>query len=70
MLNQLPPNTYYWRIASVDNFGLPGKFSNHFNFTIQLDTTLPFLEVSLVDELNFSKEKEFSINIHTEKMLN
>jgi hypothetical protein len=65
--SNLPPNVYYWRVASVDDLGFPGKFSNHFIFTLEVDTTAPFLFVNLLDDFIVTKEKETQLEIQTEK---
>ena len=41
----LSEGIYYWRVASVDKNGLPGKYSNPFSFFIVNDDTPPFLVV-------------------------
>jgi signal transduction histidine kinase len=63
----LPPNTYYWRVASVDVLGFPGKFSNHFIFSVNVDTLAPFLTVYPFDDFTVTKERQINIKIQSEK---
>lgn len=39
----LPPARYYWRVAALDQLGLPGTWSTPRDFTLRLDNTPPFL---------------------------
>jgi hypothetical protein len=36
---------YYWRVAALDKFGLPGARSDVWRFRIQTDTTPPYLSI-------------------------
>lgn len=42
---QVQPGTYYWRVAAIDSFGLPGQMSTVRRFEIRTDETLPFLQI-------------------------
>ncbi|MEL7098705.1 MAG: FecR domain-containing protein [Pseudomonadota bacterium] len=39
----LPPRVYHWRVAALDELGLPGQWSKAQPFTVRVDTTPPFL---------------------------
>ncbi|MCA0869194.1 FecR domain-containing protein [Seohaeicola saemankumensis] len=39
----LPPARYHWRVAALDQLGLPGEWSTAQDFTIRIDNTPPFL---------------------------
>lgn len=38
--------TYYWRVAALDKFGLPGERSETWRFNIRTDTVPPYLAIS------------------------
>lgn len=42
---ELRPGEYFWRIAALDNFGLPGERSSPQSFTVAIDETPPFLRI-------------------------
>ncbi len=66
ILSGLPQGAFYWRVASVDNLGLPGKFSNPSVFTINIDFTPPFLELSIAENTTFTINNEFEVEIKSE----
>jgi len=39
----LPPSRYHWRVAALDQLGLPGEWSTPRDFTVRVDATPPFL---------------------------
>ena len=39
----LPPGRYFWRVAALDQLGLPGPWTKPGGFTLRLDNTPPFL---------------------------
>ncbi|MCP4819647.1 MAG: FecR domain-containing protein, partial [Shimia sp.] len=41
----LTPGVHYWRVASLDKLGLPGKWSEVRAFELRIDETPPFLTV-------------------------
>ncbi|PKL83380.1 MAG: hypothetical protein CVV24_05275 [Ignavibacteriae bacterium HGW-Ignavibacteriae-3] len=43
--SSLKSGVYYWHVCSVDNFGLPGSYSNFRTFIVGLDKNKPFLRV-------------------------
>ncbi|MBS8261533.1 hypothetical protein DYI23_15010 [Roseibium polysiphoniae] len=44
-LNELEIGTYYWRVAALDQFGLPGRWSLPYRFTMRIDRAPPFLRL-------------------------
>ncbi len=42
---QLAPGTYYWRVAAIDGFGLPGQMSTVRKFQVRTDNAPPFLQI-------------------------
>lgn len=55
------PGKYYWSVASVNDNGLPGKYSNSSTFSILKDNYSPFLVIT--SPANFSASKESKIEI-------
>ncbi|MCE8008378.1 FecR domain-containing protein [Aestuariivita sp.] len=41
----LDPGTYHWRVAALDQLGLPGRWSTPQDFTVQSDATPPYLNL-------------------------
>jgi len=41
----LPPGEYFWRIAALDSFGLPGARSAIWRFSVVIDNDAPFLSI-------------------------
>lgn len=39
------PGTYFWRVAAIDPFGLPGQMSTVRRFEVRIDATPPFLQI-------------------------
>lgn len=39
----LPASRYHWRVAALDQLGLPGEWSTAQEFTVRVDATPPFL---------------------------
>ena len=48
-LNGLDIGVYYWRIAALDQFGLPGQRSLPHRFTMRTDKAAPFLRLEAPD---------------------
>src|SRR4051812_46647225 len=44
-VENLPAGAYFWRVAALDAFGLPGERSKPWRFTVTIDTTPPFLKI-------------------------
>ena len=42
--------TYYWRIAALDQFGLPGERTDAWRFHVQTDVTAPYLSIGGPEE--------------------
>jgi len=42
---KLKPGIYSWRVAALDQFGLPGRRSTTLRFEVRNDTTPPFLRI-------------------------
>ena len=42
----LEPGRYYWRIAGLDKFGVPGQRSTSWQFDLRADQTPPFLKIT------------------------
>ena len=40
---ELTPGLHYWRVAALDQLGLPGKWSDTREFDLRIDNTPPFL---------------------------
>lgn len=43
---KLAAGEYFWRVAALDNLGLPGSRSSTWRFKITIDTTPPYLSVT------------------------
>lgn len=41
----LEPGAYYWRVTTLDRFGLPGPHSESLKFEVRVDTSAPFLRI-------------------------
>ena len=48
---QLELGTYYWRVAALDKFGLPGERSAAWRFHVRVDRTPPYLAIREPAEL-------------------
>lgn len=44
-LGALPPGAYFWRVAALDAFGLPGQRSLTRRFAVTIDHTAPYLKI-------------------------
>ncbi|MEO4041343.1 FecR domain-containing protein [Hoeflea sp. CAU 1731] len=42
---ELDPGSYFWRVAAIDAFGLPGQMSTVRKFEVRFDDTPPFLKI-------------------------
>ena len=42
---ELDPGSYFWRVAAIDGFGLPGQMSTVRKFEVRFDETPPFLNI-------------------------
>ncbi|MEX0285737.1 MAG: FecR domain-containing protein [Paracoccaceae bacterium] len=43
LARDLPPSRYHWRVAALDQLGLPGQWSSQRDFIVRQDATPPFL---------------------------
>ncbi|WP_186766414.1 FecR domain-containing protein [Phaeobacter marinintestinus] len=43
LADSLPPAKYHWRVAALDQLGLPGQWSTAQDFTLRIDNTPPYL---------------------------
>lgn len=43
LADDLPPAKYHWRVAALDQLGLPGQWSTAQDFTLRTDNTPPYL---------------------------
>jgi hypothetical protein len=48
--SELDVGTYYWRVAALDKFGLPGARSDPWRFNLRADGTPPFLSITTPEE--------------------
>jgi hypothetical protein len=46
----LDVGTYYWRVAALDKFGLPGERTDAWRFHVQTDVTPPYLSIGGPEE--------------------
>jgi hypothetical protein len=46
----LDMGTYYWRVAALDKFGLPGERTDAWRFHVQTDVTPPYLSIGGPEE--------------------
>lgn len=57
----LAPARYYWRVAALDQLGLPGQWSKPGAFTVRRDTTPPFLTVLAPGDGDLSEVAEIDV---------
>jgi hypothetical protein len=62
----LPPGTYYWRVAALDDFGLPGQMSSVRKFELRTDDTPPFLQIRTPEPGAVLREAAVTISGETE----
>lgn len=62
----LPPGTYYWRVAALDDFGLPGQMSSVRKFELRTDETPPFLRIRTPEPGAMLREAAVTISGETE----
>jgi hypothetical protein len=48
--SELDVGAYYWRVAALDEFGLPGPKSDAWRFNLRADGTPPFVSITAPDE--------------------
>jgi hypothetical protein len=62
----LAPGTYYWRVAALDDFGLPGQMSSVRKFELRTDVTPPFLRIRTPEPDAVLREAAITISGETE----
>jgi hypothetical protein len=53
---ELPPARYFWRVAALDQLGLPGQWSKPAGFIVRRDNTPPFLTLLAPGDGTLSEE--------------
>lgn len=48
--DELDTGSYYWRVAALDKFGLPGARSDAWRFNVSTDVTPPYVAISAPEE--------------------
>jgi hypothetical protein len=48
--SELDVGAYYWRVAALDKFGLPGARSDAWRFNLRVDGTPPFVSITAPEE--------------------
>lgn len=62
----LAPATYYWRVAALDDFGLPGQMSTVRKFEVRTDEIPPFLQLRTPQPDAVLREAAVTISGETE----
>ncbi|MCC6984233.1 MAG: FecR domain-containing protein [Bauldia sp.] len=62
----LEPGVYYWRVADLDQFGLPGQRSEIRSFERSIDTTPPYLTIDGPAGGAIVREAAFTVTGHSE----
>jgi hypothetical protein len=62
----LAPATYYWRVAALDEFGLPGQMSTVRKFEVRTDEVPPFLQLRTPQPDAILREAAVTISGETE----
>jgi hypothetical protein len=63
----LRPGDYYWRIAALDNLGLPGARSAIWRFTVTIDNDPPYLTIRSPDRDVILRDASVRITGETER---
>ena len=67
---ELTPGVYYWRVAVLDEFGLPGQMSVVRKFEIRTDTAPPFLKLDTPVDGKLHRKADLKIEGETERDAN
>ncbi len=59
--------TYYWRIAALDKFGLPGDRGQVWRFAVRVDQTPPYLSIRKPEEGEIVRTTPIDVEGDTEK---
>lgn len=62
----LKPGTYFWRVAAIDPFGLPGQMSTVRRFEIRVDSAPPFLQIDAPVQQAIIREASITVTGETE----
>ncbi len=62
----IDPGVYFWRVAAIDAFGLPGQMSTVRRFEIRDDTTPPFLKILAPEPNVILRRAEVDVTGETE----
>lgn len=65
-LEDLPPGEYYWRVSTLDAFGLPGQRSVAWRFSVAIDKAAPFLRIDAPGEGAIVRDAAVEIRGETE----
>jgi hypothetical protein len=63
---EIDPGTYFWRVAAIDAFGLPGQMSTVHKFEIRTDGTPPFLKILTPEQQVIIREANVTVTGETE----
>lgn len=58
--------SYYWRVAGLDKFGLPGERSEVWRFHVRVDRTAPFLKIDSPGEGDILRESPLPLHGESE----
>lgn len=64
-ITNIPPGTYYWRVCSVDKFGLPGNYSPANGFVLFNNNIKPYLVIEEPGKDLFTSDKVIKITGRT-----
>ncbi len=62
----LEPGTYFWRVAAIDPFGLPGQMSTVRRFETRRDETPPFLQIDAPAPQAIIRKADLAVTGETE----
>ena len=63
---ELGSGLYYWRVAALDRFGLPGARSDTWRFAIQTDAEVPYLMIREPEERSIIRRLPITVRGETE----
>ena len=62
----LEVGSYYWRVAALDKFGLPGERSDVWRFHVRSDSTPPYLSIGTPSERGILRESPVELRGESE----
>ncbi|MDA3861965.1 MAG: FecR domain-containing protein, partial [Melioribacteraceae bacterium] len=68
-ISDLSTGIYFWHVASIDEFGFPGKFSQQNYLMINEDVTKPFLVITSPNNMEVTKSKSVLVQGESERGL-